>query len=150
MRMTGLIKTVKEQLRQVPDKGLGYGVLKYINREEELQGRECWDVVFNYLGQLDNVVRESKWFKGASEGSGAGRSEELTVREKLSVNAMVQSGQLILNWTYSNKHFSEERVKELARSYVTHLGELIEHCLEQQQNSRSSIYPIGLWIRTER
>ena len=101
-----LIKTVKEQLRQVPDKGLGYGVLKYINKEEELQGDDCWDIVFNYLGQVDNIVRESRWLKGAGEGSGAGKSEELTVSEKLSVNAMVQSGQLILNWSYSNKDFS--------------------------------------------
>ncbi|MCW3115037.1 MAG: amino acid adenylation protein, partial [Segetibacter sp.] len=83
-----LIKTVKEQLRQIPDKGLGYGVLKYINKEEDLQNTKCWDVVFNYFGQLDNIVRESQWFTGAGERSGAMSSEELTVSEKLAINGM--------------------------------------------------------------
>jgi NRPS condensation-like uncharacterized protein len=32
-----LIKSVKEQLRKIPDKGIGYGVLKYINKEKVLQ-----------------------------------------------------------------------------------------------------------------
>ena len=33
------IKSVKEQLRNIPDKGLGYGVLRYINKEERLSGK---------------------------------------------------------------------------------------------------------------
>ncbi|HSF45288.1 MAG TPA: amino acid adenylation domain-containing protein, partial [Chitinophagaceae bacterium] len=49
-----MIKSVKEQLRTLPDKGLAYGVLKYINKEEVLQNKPGWDILFNYLGQLDN------------------------------------------------------------------------------------------------
>jgi non-ribosomal peptide synthase protein (TIGR01720 family) len=77
---------VKEQLRQVPGKGIGYGVLKYINKEKSLSAKDPWDIQFNYLGQLDNVVRESEWLAVAPESTGQGRSGEQFVDEKISVH----------------------------------------------------------------
>ena len=142
-----LIKEVKEQLRQIPDKGLGYGVLKYINLDETLQGIEPWDVVFNYLGQLDNVISESRWFKGVGEEFGAKVSEELVITEKLSVNALVRSGELKIKWSYSNKHFNEATVKEIALSYIRNLKGIINHCLEQKRLSVNVHTPSRLWIR---
>jgi len=65
-----LIREVKEALRRVPDKGLGYGVLKYIERAPALQGRDPWDIIFNYLGQLDTAVGSGRWLAAAGEGSG--------------------------------------------------------------------------------
>ncbi len=129
----GLVKSVKEQLRQIPDKGLGYGVLKYINEEEVLQKKDPWDILFNYLGQVDNVIRESKWFSGTGESAGSGRSEELIVTEKLSINSIIKGGELILNWTYSPKHYEEVTIQKLATAFINNLEWLISHCLEQQK-----------------
>ncbi|MHA4812700.1 condensation domain-containing protein, partial [Flavitalea flava] len=85
-----LIREVKEQLRKVPDKGLGYGVLRSINRLAGLQGASPWEIVFNYLGQLDNVVTGSVWFSGAVERMGESIGADQEVQEKLSVNGKVQ------------------------------------------------------------
>lgn len=89
-----LIKSVKEQLRQVPDKGLGYGVLKYINKDGSLQGEDCWEIIFNYLGQLDNVVSDGKWFSATGESSGTLVDPENPANAKLTVNGFVQGGEL--------------------------------------------------------
>jgi non-ribosomal peptide synthase protein (TIGR01720 family) len=126
-----LIKSVKEQLRQVPGKGLGFGVLKYINKEEAVKGRNPWYIQFNYLGQLDNVIKESKWLAVAPEATGAGRNEEQEVVEKLSFNSHIRLGQLVISWQYSPKHYSPETVKGLAAHYLSTLEMLIAHCLEQ-------------------
>ncbi|MCH9696858.1 MAG: amino acid adenylation domain-containing protein, partial [Gammaproteobacteria bacterium] len=51
------IKTVKEQLRQLPNKGFGYGVLRYLTPTELLSGHSLEfnpDLVFNYLGRFDD------------------------------------------------------------------------------------------------
>jgi non-ribosomal peptide synthase protein (TIGR01720 family) len=133
-KVEDLIKSVKEQLRQVPDRGLGYGVLRYINKEEALQGRDCWDIVFNYLGQLDNVVRESKWLSAAEESTGAGRGEEYVVREKISVTGLIQGGELILKWIYSSHHYEQETIRMLAEEFISNLEILIAHCTDQQRN----------------
>ncbi|MGW2715957.1 condensation domain-containing protein, partial [Streptomyces sp. NPDC001356] len=47
------VRRVKEQLRRIPDKGLGYGLLRYLNQETaaELAGSET-QVGFNYLGRF--------------------------------------------------------------------------------------------------
>ncbi|MEJ7738035.1 MAG: amino acid adenylation domain-containing protein [Chitinophagaceae bacterium] len=129
-----LIKSVKEQLRRVPDKGLGYGVLKYINKEGSLQGKQSWEIVFNYLGQLDNVIREGKWLKGTGESTGANTSGNHAVSEKISVNGFIQGGQLVLSWSYSSLHYLEETVNRLESDYLYNLESLIAHCIEQQRS----------------
>ncbi|HEX8331373.1 MAG TPA: condensation domain-containing protein, partial [Segetibacter sp.] len=135
------IKSVKEQLRQVPDKGLGYGVLKYITKETALQGTYPWDIVFNYLGQLDNIVKESKWFGGAAESGGTAISEKQELREKLSVNCFIGSGELVLNWRYSSIHYKPETIEKIASEYISNLSELINHCMQQQKGGNSFYTP---------
>ncbi len=58
-----LIKEVKETLRNVPDKGIGYGVLKYLEEEPALKDTKEWDLLFNYLGQTDNAFKEKGLLK---------------------------------------------------------------------------------------
>ncbi|HMQ70356.1 MAG TPA: amino acid adenylation domain-containing protein, partial [Ignavibacteria bacterium] len=134
LSISGSIKSVKEQLRRVPDKGLGFGVLKYINKEKKYSEKAYWDIVFNYLGQLDQAVSGSKWFSGAGESAGEFRSPEQIISEKLSVNGMIRGGELLVNWTYSDKFFKEETIASLAEKYKENLEALISHCMEQQKS----------------
>ena len=48
------VKAVKEQLRAIPDRGMGYGLLRYLNppTAERLSGPLPGQVVFNYLGRV--------------------------------------------------------------------------------------------------
>jgi non-ribosomal peptide synthase protein (TIGR01720 family) len=128
-----LIKSVKEQLRQIPDKGLGYGVLRYLNKETVLQGREPWEFQFNYLGQLDTLVKESKWLAIGGEPTGSGQNEEQIVTEKISVTSYIKAGELVCVWRFSTRHFKEETIKKLASSYLSELAAIISHCLQQGQ-----------------
>ena len=145
-----LIKTIKEQIRQVPGKGLGYGVLKYINKEPSLQGKDPWDILFNYLGQLDNVSNENALLKVATGSAGPSVSEEQPVTEKLALNCHVQDGQLVLNWSFSKKHFAEETIINIANNYASNLELLIDHCLTQEKSGTvytPSDYGLGAEIR---
>ena len=45
----GAIKSVKEQLRAVPRRGIGYGLLKYVRGEQALREGAGAQVVFNYF-----------------------------------------------------------------------------------------------------
>jgi non-ribosomal peptide synthase protein (TIGR01720 family) len=135
----------------VPDKGLGYGVLRYINKEETLQ-KDTWDIQFNYLGQLDNVVRESKLLAVANELTGAGKSEEHDVTEKLSVNSYIRKGELVLHWSYSTRHYNSPTIQGLANQFVTNLQLLISHCLQQSKSGvvyTPSDYGLGSAISYE-
>jgi non-ribosomal peptide synthase protein (TIGR01720 family) len=144
-----VIKGVKEQLRGIPDKGLGYGVLRYINKEASLNGVQPWDIVFNYLGQFDNVVNLSKWFGGASESTGSDASGAHIMREKLTVNSQVSSGELQIHWGYSTKHYNWETIHGLGDSYIKELQALISHCItegEFGEKATPSDYGLGAEI----
>jgi non-ribosomal peptide synthase protein (TIGR01720 family) len=147
-----LIKSVKEQLRQIPDKGIGYGVLKYIQKETALQGRDPWDMVFNYLGQLDNVGLEGNLIKRASEFAGAGMSEMQPASSKLSLNSYIMAGELVINWTYSVNHYNKETIITLAKNYIKALEDLVVHCLEKETSIvgyTPSDYGLGSDIKYE-
>jgi len=127
------IKRVKENLRKIPTKGLGYGVLKYINKEDVFQGSEPWDIVFNYLGQVDNAFQKNVWFKGRELIESEDINEYYEVSEKLSVNGYVQDGELVFNWSYSSLQYENSTIKELASAYIKNLLNVTEHCIEQQK-----------------
>ena len=57
------LKTIKEQLRAVPGKGLGYGLLRYLNEETamELAGAAAPQLGFNYLGRFAAGADGADW-----------------------------------------------------------------------------------------
>ncbi len=57
------IKHVKESLRKIPDKGINFGIVRYLGslsgRKQKLQSLNP-EITFNYLGQFDNVIDKSE------------------------------------------------------------------------------------------
>jgi hypothetical protein len=69
------IKSVKEQLRGVPDKGIGYGLLRYLgtpDAREALSSLAAPRITFNYLGQFDRQFNQSALFVPRHRGQRPG------------------------------------------------------------------------------
>jgi amino acid adenylation domain-containing protein/non-ribosomal peptide synthase protein (TIGR01720 family) len=127
------LTTIKEQLRQVPNRGMGYGVLQYLSQDKvvrsQLQSLPTSDVIFNYLGQLDATLPETALFQLAAESHGASRDPQTTRRYLLELNSMVINGQLRVDWTYSPQIHQPSTIKTLADQFLTNLRSLITHCI---------------------
>lgn len=129
------LRLVKEQLRSIPGRGLGYGLLRYASGNEEiaasLRAQPQAEVRFNYLGQLDRALPESRLFKPAAEpgdpSSGPLQSPLNARGYLLNIIGSIVRGQLRLEWTYSENVHRRETVEKLAASYVAELRALIEH-----------------------
>lgn len=130
-----LIRNIKEQLRQVPDKGIGYGISKYIGRQTALQGAVPWEVGFNYLGQGDNMPAGHGAIKTSLSSLDAGGSPQRIVPEKLAVNSMIRDGELVIEWSYSQLHFNAATIAGIAADYRHHLETLITHCADRSQQA---------------
>ena len=67
------IKNIKEQLHIVPNKGIGYGLLRYLNQDDELKQslatKDTAQITFNYLGQFDAALK-SDLFELSAESIG--------------------------------------------------------------------------------
>ncbi|MBW4677593.1 MAG: amino acid adenylation domain-containing protein, partial [Desmonostoc geniculatum HA4340-LM1] len=126
------LKSIKEQLKAIPNRGIGYGLLRYLSADVEIRQRLSRlpkaEVVFNYLGQFDQVLPESSLFGFTSESSGSDHSLRNKRTHLLEVNSSISEGQLQVKWTYSNQLHRQTTVETLAQGFIESLRGLIAHC----------------------
>jgi amino acid adenylation domain-containing protein/non-ribosomal peptide synthase protein (TIGR01720 family) len=126
------LKKVKEQLRGIPNRGIGYGVLRYLSDDqditEQLSTLPQAEVIFNYLGQFDQTLSESSLFGLTQESSGLARSLRGKRSHLLEIDGLVSQGQLQLKWNYSQKVHRRSTIEALAQRFVEALRSLITHC----------------------
>jgi amino acid adenylation domain-containing protein/non-ribosomal peptide synthase protein (TIGR01720 family) len=122
------LKAIKEQLRSIPHRGIGYGILRYLSQDDRLPALPQAEVRLNYLGQFDQPQPQSSLFRLIQQTPGASRSPQSTRRYLLDINGFVLSGQLQLEWTYSEQIHKQTTIESLATGYMEALRSLIAHC----------------------
>ncbi|MFC4634983.1 amino acid adenylation domain-containing protein [Dokdonia ponticola] len=123
-----LIK-VKESLRKVPNKGIGYGIFKYLSSEE--LSKITTTILFNYLGifgeELDTEEGEEEIFEYSGEYIG----EEMDANEPsttpIQVSGIIVSGALRIAIKYASSQYEEETINTLLQSYENNLKELVKN-----------------------
>lgn len=119
-RLDVSLQSVKNQLRQIPDKGIGYGLLR-----DQLAGIPQAQVLFNYLGQFDQVIAGSRLFSFASEPVGLWHHPQGKRTHLIEVLARVAGGQMEVQFNFSRNVHSRLTVEEIATRYSAALMELI-------------------------
>ncbi|WP_460318522.1 non-ribosomal peptide synthase/polyketide synthase [Pseudomonas ogarae] len=143
------IKSIKEQLRAIPDKGLGFGVLRYLGDEvtrRTLAALPMPQITFNYLGQFDSGFTDDAdgLFIPASEPAGTPQSPLAPLDNWLTLNGSVYAGELSIDWTFSTQMFDESTIQALALDYGRELQALIDHCCQaQHQGFTPSDFPLA-------
>ena len=125
------LKQVKEQLRAIPNRGIGYGLLRYLGDAElgkQLRALPTAEIIFNYLGQFDQVLPKDSAFAPAGESSGKGRSASGHRSHLLEVDASVGNGQLQVNWTYSENVHRRATIENLAADFINALEQIVSFC----------------------
>ncbi|MFB0847524.1 amino acid adenylation domain-containing protein [Paenibacillus oleatilyticus] len=122
------IKKVKESLRQIPNKGIGYGVCRYMSEhtDEVFRGAEP-EISFNYLGQFDQELQNSGVGISAHTG-GKPVSDRQARNFVLDINGMISDGVLSLELSYSRKEYRRETIGKLAAWLQDSLREIVDHC----------------------
>ena len=115
------LKAVKEQLRAIPNRGMGYGLLRYLAGGEisqKLRSLPKAEVSFNYFGQFDQVLPESSFFALSGESVGQPLSPEGNRSYLIEINGFVAGGQLRMDWTYSEEIHRRSTVENLAQRFA--------------------------------
>jgi amino acid adenylation domain-containing protein/non-ribosomal peptide synthase protein (TIGR01720 family) len=129
------LKAMKEQLRRIPQRGISYGILRYLgddNIKQQLKAMPQAEVRFNYLGQSDQVFFESSFVAPARESTGAVRSGRSQRGVLLEINGIVTGGQLRLDWIYSRAIHRRTTIATLSQQFMVALRTLIDHCLSPE------------------
>jgi non-ribosomal peptide synthase protein (TIGR01720 family) len=129
------LQAIKEQLRRIPQRGLGYGLLRYLcqapslsDQLEKLRTLPLPEVSFNYLGQFDQVLPASAPFALTRESTGPLSSLKEDRRHLLELTGSITGNRLQMTWTYSENVHRRTTVENLAQSFIDELRGLINHC----------------------
>jgi amino acid adenylation domain-containing protein/non-ribosomal peptide synthase protein (TIGR01720 family) len=123
------LKRIKEQLRAVPDKGVGFGLLRYLNEQTAgpLAAAGRPQLSFNYLGRIPAPDRELAAPSGpgieftllpldpaAAEGPDAGRPFAHALEINASVDELAAGPSLNAAFDWPADQFTAAEVRELA------------------------------------
>ena len=129
-----LIKSVKEQLASVPNKGVGYSLLHYLNRSAraDLPGAMPGQISFNYLGQITSADLPPEligvgWTGASDVELTAGIDPDMAAAASLDINSYVADGVLDTTIGFPAGLFAEADVQELAALWLEALGGIAAH-----------------------
>lgn len=141
------LQAVKEQVRGVPNRGIGYGLLRYCGDAEvraKLEALPQAEVLFNYLGDLAGLVPPGSMF-GLARELQLSRSPKGQRRYVLEVNAAVVEGQLQVEWSYGERMHRRETVERWANEMLRGVRSQINyHLSSNRQPTTTSIdFPLA-------
>ena len=127
-----IIKSVKEQNRQIPLNGLGYDLMRYLAKKENTPIVEP-QICFNYLGQMDQALESNNSFSPSAENKGLERSEKSKRNYLIDINASVFGSKLQVNFAYCHKIHNASTIQRFALEFITGLREIIDHCTATEE-----------------
>ncbi len=142
------LKSVKEQLRQVPDRGIGHGILRYLGdgtTQQRLAQAPPSEVLFNYLGQ--QVPSGLQVLQAIDVGTLRDPRNQRSYL--LELNAWVADGQLQVTWRYDPQIHRSDTLQSLAHQYLSQLKSLIAHCTDTSGGFTPSDFPDADFNQTE-
>ncbi|WP_345027173.1 amino acid adenylation domain-containing protein, partial [Flavivirga jejuensis] len=123
------IKGIKENLRAIPNKGIGFGAI-YPNELINLPA-----ISFNYLGQFDS---QDDYWQVVDENSGVTTHDTNIDTTIININGMVTHGQL--NFNIATK-LGKEETDTFAKNFQRHLEAVILHCNTQLEGRQTKHTP---------
>ncbi|MFJ6438862.1 condensation domain-containing protein, partial [Streptomyces sp. NPDC091416] len=133
------LDSVKEQLERIPNKGVGYGILRHLGAPDvaSVLGRQpVPEVNFNYLGQFSRDLPGIGRYAPANEPKGHSISPDGMRWNVLDVTAAVEGDTFGVYVGYSTSLHDRQTVERLAAGVIGHLRALIAGSAEGAADSR--------------
>ncbi|QWI16769.1 amino acid adenylation domain-containing protein [Bacillus wiedmannii] len=119
------LKAVKEQLRRIPNRGVDYGILRYLNKGLLPFYQQKPSISFNYLGQFDQVFSRESLFMQETGFTFLDHAPDSKPSHLINVIGMVKDEKLHFVWLYSREQFSKLKIQLIADGMLRHLRQLI-------------------------
>jgi amino acid adenylation domain-containing protein/non-ribosomal peptide synthase protein (TIGR01720 family) len=120
------IMWIKEQIRRVPDHGIGCGFSEQSGTLQEVGARKGPNIRLNYLGRFDKEF-SNDLFEYSRRWTGRDTDPANVMTASLEFNIMILTGEMYLDITYNRKAHSLNTVKWLADAFLGQFDRLLEH-----------------------
>ncbi len=144
------LKLIKEQLHTVPEHGLGFGLLRYLNAQTSatLRALPHPQLGFNYLGRMTAGAATDWGAAGEAAALGSGGDPAMQLAHPLTVNALTLDGRdgaaLSASWSWAPALVDESEVRALAQGWFDALEALVRHAAQPGAGGRTpSDFPVA-------
>ncbi len=130
MDIESVICAIKKLHRSIPDNGIGFGLLKYIN--------PCFPdtlpapILFNYMGQFADQEVEGKCFHLSDEDIGDSISPDRGLDHDINFNGSVMAAELSFVVDYNASIYDEETIHAFMAHFKSSLEQIIKHCIDPE------------------
>ena len=142
------LKIIKEQLRALPDNGLGYGLLRYLNPHtaSQLNGFATPQLGFNYFGRFA-ASTTADWSTAPPSVIGGSSDPAMPLAYVIELNALTRDEpdgpKLVATWSWASALLTEEAVRDLAERWFKALEALARHAVQPGCGGRTpSDFPL--------
>ncbi|MFF5668115.1 amino acid adenylation domain-containing protein [Streptomyces griseofuscus] len=128
-------KAIKEQAREYADNGIAYGLLRHLNPDTraELAALPAPRIRFSYLGTFEggggsdggDWTTEPEWVLRGSDAAESGADHAIEI-SAVTVDGP-DGARLAVHWAWSEAHFSETTLRDLADTWFRALTALAAH-----------------------
>ena len=141
-RSAAALKSIKEQLRALPNNGLGYGLLRYLNPQTapQLAGHAAPQIGFNYLGRLAAPGAADWAFAEEAVRLGGGDPAMPLAIASRSMRITLDAAdgpKLVADWSFAPALIAEDEVHDLAQSWFRALEALVRHAAQPGAGGRT-------------
>jgi amino acid adenylation domain-containing protein/non-ribosomal peptide synthase protein (TIGR01720 family) len=134
------IKQGKEQLRALPDNGLGFGLLRHLNPETSaVLATPAPQLGFNYLGRFAAASASTAldWAAAPEAGVlGGGGDAQAPLAHAISLDALTrdraEGPELQASWGWAGELFSEGDIRDLGQTWFQVLETLVAYARQPQ------------------
>jgi amino acid adenylation domain-containing protein/non-ribosomal peptide synthase protein (TIGR01720 family) len=133
------VRSVKESLRRIPRRGIGYGLLRHLTPKELLGGaglRARPEISFNHFGEFDEALAPDV-FSLSPFPTGELLAPDSEREHLLEWNAMILRGELRVTIGYDGSAFAPERIEALGARFLDRTRELVLHCTSREESVAS-------------
>ncbi|MFD2679425.1 amino acid adenylation domain-containing protein [Bacillus seohaeanensis] len=126
------VYSVGERMEEIPNNGLGYGVLRYLNDSIKFNHLDS-EILFNFFGNGNHYSENrndssQSLVEMAEEFAGSLNSSKQERAHKFEVLGVIKNGELIVSWHYSRHLHKRETVEELIGKVKSYLeGIVLSH-----------------------
>lgn len=139
---------VKKHLREIPNKGIGFGILRYLREPvvEALRLMPEPSIMFNYLGDFGSGVAGhsgAEVFSYVNEYKGSEVDTGNRRDSALAVSGLIVNGSLRFNIQFSKQQFRAETIEKLSVSYQQWLEKMIRSLAAAQPGRKVNAWPLS-------
>jgi amino acid adenylation domain-containing protein/non-ribosomal peptide synthase protein (TIGR01720 family) len=128
-----ILMGIKEQLRAVPNGGIGFGVLRFLvdgaDVQRQFTSQPPAQLSFHYLGNSDYSLNQSPYFSIEDPIASITRISQEDLEHLIEISAGISNNRLFVIWTYSRHRYNDQTIEKLADSLMNFLDEMIAHCM---------------------